>query len=162
MGKCGPGDVLVVEAHSPDDYACIVGNMKARQLWHNKAEGIVTDAAMRDVDMVAEYDLGIFAKQRSPAGNLPYLEAYEDGEPINCGGVLVMPGDYITADDGGVIVVPEALAAEVVAKAAEYEALEGAVKRQLEREDVSPGKYYPFNDAARNLLRIEREHNQRS
>jgi hypothetical protein len=55
------------------------------------------------------------------------------------------------------VVVPHRLAADVIRKALEYEALEGAVKRQLEREDVSPGKYYPLNDAARELLKRERE-----
>lgn len=63
----------------------------------------------------------------------------------------MLPGDYITADDGGVVVVPGGMIEEVLARAAEYDALEDAVKAQLAREDVSPGKYYPFNDAARAL-----------
>ena len=32
MGTCGPGDILVVEAHAAEPEANIVGNMKARQL----------------------------------------------------------------------------------------------------------------------------------
>ena len=64
-----------------------------------------------------------------------------------------MPGDYLSADNGGVIVVPAAQVREIIAKALEYDALEEAVKEQLEGEDVSPGKYYPFNEAARALLK---------
>ncbi len=45
MAKCGPNDLLVVEAHTFDEHACILGNMKTRQLWHNKAQGLVTDGA---------------------------------------------------------------------------------------------------------------------
>ena len=38
MARCGPGDVLVVEAHTFDEYSCTMGNMKTRMLWHQKAE----------------------------------------------------------------------------------------------------------------------------
>ncbi len=97
MAMCGRGDVLVVEAHSADAYACILGNMKTRQLWHNKAGGIVSDGAIRDLDLVSGYGLVVFARQRSPAGNLPYLEAYEEDCAVNVGGVLVVPGDVCQA-----------------------------------------------------------------
>ena len=88
--------------------------MKTRQVWHKNAEGTVTDGAMRDLEMVAGYGLAIFARQRSPVGNLPYVEAYEENEPVNCGGVLVMPGAVIVADDDGVVVVPARHTEEVV------------------------------------------------
>ena len=62
-----------------------------------------------------------------------------------------MPGDYITADDGGVIVIPKDLIADILVKAQEHEVLERLVKDRLAIEDVSPGKYYPFNSATYDL-----------
>ncbi len=153
MGRCGPGDVLVVEAHSPDPYAAILGNMKTRQLWHNKAEGIVTDAAMRDLDLVAKYGLAVFARQRTPAGNLPYIEAYEENEPINCGGVLVMPGDVIVADDDGVVVAPAQHAEEIIDWIEEQEESEEFVIRLIDEERVPPGKYYPISTETKERFR---------
>ena len=153
MGRCGPGDILVVEAHSPDPYASILGNMKTRQLWHNKAEGIVTDGAMRDLEMVADYGLAVFARQRSPAGNLPYVEAYEENEPVNCGGVLVMPGDVIVADDDGVVVVPAQHAEEVVDWIEEQEEAEEFVTGLIDEERVPPGKYYPITEETKERFR---------
>ena len=35
--------------------------------------------------------------------------------PVACGGVLVMPGDIVVADDDGAVVVPMALAARLIA-----------------------------------------------
>ena len=88
MAKCGPNDLLVIEAHTFDQYSCTMGNMKTRQLWHKKAEGLVTDGAIRDLQMITdEYDLAVFAKNRSPAGNLPFLESFEEGRLVNVGGV---------------------------------------------------------------------------
>ncbi len=153
MGRCGPGDVLVIEAHSADPYACAMGNMKTRQLWHNQAEGIVSDAAIRDLDLVAEYGLGVFAKQRSPAGNLPFIEGYEENEPINCGGVLVMPGDVIIADDDGVVVVPAQHAEKVIDWIEEQEAAEAWVTQLIDEERVPPGKYYPISEETKQRFR---------
>jgi regulator of RNase E activity RraA len=146
LGMCGPGDVLVVEAHAADPYSCVLGNMKTRQLWHRKAEGLVTDGAIRDLDLVAGYGLKVFAKQRSPAGNLPYLEAYEEGGIVNVGGVLVMPGDVIVADDDGVVVVPADRAEEVAAWIEEQEGAEEFAARLIDEERVPPGKYYPVSE----------------
>ncbi len=153
MGMCGPGDVLVAEAHAADPYACILGNMKTRQLWHNKAEGIVTDGAIRDLELVAGYGLSGLAGQRSPAGNLPYLEAYEEGGIVNVGGVVVMPGDVIVADDDGVVVVPADRAGEAVAWAEEQEGAEEFVTRLIDEERVPPGKYYPISEETKRRYR---------
>ena len=156
MDLCGPGDVLVMDAMRLGAPSA-AGDIKLWRLKQRGAAGVVTDGGVRDMATLGTYGIGVFAAQETNMTMPSHMLPYDVQIAVQCGGVLVMPGDYITADDGGVIVVPQALAEDVVAKAAEYEALEGAVKRQLEREDVSPGKYYPFNDAARDLLRRERE-----
>jgi regulator of RNase E activity RraA len=154
MARCGPGDVLVVEAHTFDDYACILGNMKTRMLWHKKAEGLVTDGAIRDLQMIADdYGLSVFAANRSPAGNLPFLEAYEENEPVNVGGALVMPGDVIVADDDGVVVVPSSRAEEVIGWIEEQEEAEQWVIDLIDREQVPPGVYYPISEETKKRFR---------
>ena len=156
MELCGPGDVLVMDAMRLGGPSS-AGDIKLWRLKQRGAAGIVTDGGVRDMAALRTYGIGVFAAQETNMTMPSHMLPYDVQTAVQCGGVLVMPGDYITADDGGVIVVPHAMAAEVVAKAAEYEAQEGAIKRQLEREEVSPGKYYPFNDASRELLRRERE-----
>lgn len=154
MARCGPGDVLVVEAHSFDQYACTMGNMKTRMLWHRQAEGLVTEGAIRDLQTISsDYGLTVFASNRSPAGNLPYLEAYEENEPINVGGVLVMPGDLIVADDDGVVVVPADRAEEVIDWIEEQEEAEEWVTRLIDKEQVPPGKYYPISSETKERFR---------
>ena len=43
-------------------------------------------------------------------------------------------------------VVPRSVVDEVIEIAQEREAVEEVIKAQLEIEQCSPGKYYPFND----------------
>ncbi len=160
MARCGPGDVLVVEAHTFDEYSCILGNMKTRMLWHQQAEGLITDGAIRDLQMIADdYDLTVFAGNRSPAGNLPFLEAYEENEPVNVGGVLVMPGDMIVADDDGVVVVPADRAEEVIDWIEEQEEAEEWVIKLIDEERVAPGKYYPISAETKERFRAEKRQN---
>ena len=156
MELCGPGDVLVMDAMRSGAPSS-AGDIKLWRLKQRGAAGVVTDGGVRDLATLRTYGIGVFAARETNMTMPSHLLPYDVQVAVQCGGVLVMPGDYLTADDGGVVVVPHQLAAEVVERAGEYEALEGAVKRQLEREDVSPGKYYPFNDAARELLTQERE-----
>ena len=158
MAKCGPNDVLVIEAHTYDQYSCTMGNMKTRQLWHKKAEGLVTDGAIRDLQMIDdEYDLAVFAKNRSPAGNLPFLESVEEGRLVNVGGVLVMPGDVIVADDDGVVVVPATRALEVIDWIDEQEEAEQFVIGLIDDEQVPPGKYYPISNETKERFREWKE-----
>ena len=146
MATCGPGDVLVVDGNR-DTSCTILGNVKTRHLWMNKAEGVVTDAAMRDVDQIRkDYGLAVFAGARLPTVNRPGIEAYEANVPVGCGGALVMPGDLIVADDDGVVVIPCQLAGEVIEWIEEHERVEGFIMGLMDEENAAPGRYYPPSD----------------
>ena len=59
---------------------------------------------------------------------------------------MVRPGDAVVGDDDGVVVVPRSEVDEVIRIAHEREKVEEVIKAQLEIENCSPGKYYPFNE----------------
>ena len=87
------------------------------------------------------YSASTTAKQ-GPADFWPW----QVNDAIQCGGVLVRPGDAIVGDDDGVVIVPRSEVDEVIKIAHEREEVEEVIKAQLEIENCSPGKYYPFND----------------
>ena len=118
-----------------------------------RAGGLVTDAAIRDLDIVKDYGFKIYAGGRTPMGGADEIDPYEANVTIQCGGVAVRPGDLIVGDNDGVIVVPEALATDVLEWAEEHEAVEEFIKELISKENVAPGKYYPITQNTIDLYR---------
>ena len=152
MGSCGPDHVLVCDGMGRR-YAAIGGDVKLLQLKMVGAAGVVTDAAIRDLDVVRGYGFAIFAGGRTPMGGAGEIDPFEANVTIQCGGVAVRPGDLIVADDDGVVVVPAVVAEDVIDWAEEHELAEEHIKSLIEAEDVAPGRYY--NPAT--FERLERE-----
>ena len=147
MGSCGPGDILVCDGMGKK-YAAIGGDVKLLQLKMRGAAGMVTDAAIRDLDIVAkDYGIAIFAGDRTPMGGAGEIDPFEANCTIQCGGVAVCPGDLIVGDDDGVVVVPAVAAKEIIDWVEEHEAVEEYVKGLIKSENVAPGKYYPITEA---------------
>ena len=146
MGSCEPGDVLVCDGMGRK-YAAIGGDVKLLQLKMKGAAGMVTDASIRDLDIISkDYGLAIFAGGRTPMGGAGEIDPFEANGTIQCGGVAVRSGDLIVADDDGVVVVPSGNAKEVIDWVEEHEAVEEYIKGLIQAENAAPGKYYPITD----------------
>ena len=70
---------------------------------------------------------------------------WEWGVTVACAGVTVQPGDLVTGDDDGVVVLPPALAAEIIADAREQERQEEFVAAQVAAGAELDG-LYPLGD----------------
>jgi 4-hydroxy-4-methyl-2-oxoglutarate aldolase len=75
--------------------------------------GVVTNGTARDTDEVATEKAPLYFRKAGRGIRPGRNEIESVNRPIECGGVLVMPGDVIVADGDGVIVVPRAKAREV-------------------------------------------------
>jgi regulator of RNase E activity RraA len=63
------------------------------------------------------------------------------GGPIRIGGLTVTTGDYVLADRDGVVVIPQAIASEIVAKTEEVMKKESLVRKAI-LEGVDPREAY--------------------
>ena len=105
------GDVIVIDGK---DTGVGSSGSNNTQSWINKgAVGVVTNSGARDTDELIRQGCAVYAKQIIPTIRPARLELDAEQVPINCGGVLVRPGDVIVADGDGVVVVPIELAEEV-------------------------------------------------
>lgn len=142
---CGPNEVLVASAVGP--WESIGGDIKFLRLAQREVGGLVTDGSVRDTGVLKEYGFPVFCYSSTAKQGPGVMQPWGVNDVISCGGVVVRPGDAVVGDDDGVVVVPAAMAETVLKVAEEREAVELVVKKELERNPGSPGKYYPFNDA---------------
>lgn len=142
------GDIIVVDARG-DMASGVFGEMMLTYFMGRGGAGVVIDGCVRDWPHVEPLNLGLWMRGVTPNhgwqnGIMPFAV----NVPIACAGVLVMPGDFIIADDDGAIVVPVALAPELVKHAGEKNEWEVFTRLKLS-EGGDLRKYYPLNDEAR-------------
>ena len=151
FGLCGPGGVLVIDAMKWQ-YSSIGGDIKFLRLRQREVGGLVTDGAARDSVALKEYGFPVYCASTTAKQGPAEFWPWQVNDAIQCGGVLVRPGDAVVGDDDGAVVVPQAIVDEVINIAHERESVEEVIKAQLEIERCSPGKYYPFNDRTWQLV----------
>ena len=142
------GDIVVVDARG-DMKSGVFGDMMLTYFKGRGGLGVVIDGCIRDYPNTGRIDLGFWLRGVTPNFHTQTdLMPFGVNIPIACGGVLVMPGDIIVADDDGAVVVPVALATAVIEQSAKHHEWE-----DFSRERLSQGgdlrRYYPLSDAAR-------------
>ena len=139
------GSVLVADAMGLKRTS-IGGDVVFSRILTREGEGLVTDGAVRDGHKVIKYGYPVFAGGSTPTVGEPNILPYEVNRPIQCGGVLVWPGDLILGDDDGVVVLPSGMAEDIYSDCLKHDEIEKAIIDYTQREKISPKKFYPFND----------------
>lgn len=133
-----PGDVIVVDAAGETETS-IWGGLMSGLCQMKGVVGAVVDGAIRDTDETRDLGFFIFSKAIVPRStHTPYsgrMEPIEINIPIQCGGVLVRPGDLVLGDEIGVVVIPLENAAEILQKAQQQ-----AEKEEQTRIKIRQGK----------------------
>ncbi len=106
------GTALVIDDASAEDVGSI-GSNNIMSWRLAGCEGVVTDSTARDIDEVAAEGIPLYFRHPGRGIRPGRNELESVNRPIECGGVLVEPGDVIVADGDGVVVVPRARAEEV-------------------------------------------------
>ncbi len=116
------GSVLVVDA-GDTERSTIWGGTSTVASVARRLLGLVTNAAVRDLDEILESGWPVFAAGVSVRGASKSHPGWI-GIPVVVGGVNVNPGDIILADADGVIVIPPDQLATIVPKAEAKRAVE--------------------------------------
>lgn len=113
LAAARPGDVLVA-ATDGFSGAAVAGDLLLGMARNRGLAGLVTDGLIRDLAGVLALGLPVFAAGVTP--NSPArVGPGTVGLPVVLGGVAVAAGDIVIGDADGVVVLPLARAAEVVA-----------------------------------------------
>ena len=111
-----PDTILVMDASRTKDVG-FCGSNNALGWLTRGMRGVVTDGGCRDTDEVILERIPVYHRgvTRGIDPGRVVIESYNT--PVNVGGVTVMPGDVIVADNDGVVAVPRDKAEAVAAAA---------------------------------------------
>jgi regulator of ribonuclease activity A len=107
VGEPGEGRVIVVDGGGSLRRA-LLGDMLAEQAAENGWAGLVIFGAIRDVDEIGKTALGVQALGTTPL-KTEKLGMGQRDVPVAFGGVTIRPGDYVYADNNGVIISTKSL-----------------------------------------------------
>lgn len=128
IDEAEPGSVIVISIAGGEPDVAVWGGLMTAGAVANGHVGAVLDGGVRDLTEIRrDYGFPVYARDVSPGTTLGRFKTVASQVPVKVAGVMVHPGDIIVGDVDGVVVVPRARAAEVLAVAQEID------ERELEQ-----------------------------
>ncbi len=124
-----PADPYSIEIEAVDSFlpgeAAVIGTQKSvrNAPWGELlstaakargARGAVVDGLIRDVRKIEELGFPVFASGIKPVDSMGRGIVTSYNDPVECGEVIVHPGDFVFADFDGVVVIPKAMVHQVL------------------------------------------------
>lgn len=130
-----PGEVVVVSTGGSKRNAPW-GELLSTAAVARGARGAVVDGLVRDVQRILELGFPLFAAGFKPVDSKGRGVVIAYNVPVQCGGVLVGPGDLVFADLDGVLAIPAHAIGEAVRIATEK-----AMRENQSRDELRQGAY---------------------
>jgi 4-hydroxy-4-methyl-2-oxoglutarate aldolase len=135
MAEVQPGEVLVLTMPEPRPVG-IVGDLLATQAKAHGAAGILIDAAVRDIETLAELGLPIWARWVRVKGATKDIPG-TIGETVQVGGATIRQGDIVVLDADGAAVVEAERVDEVLEASRKREDNERVKRLKLQAGELS-------------------------
>lgn len=142
-----PAESVCVWDTSGDDESAQWGEIMTMASKKRGCRGAIVDGGVRDTDKVLKQNFPVFCKYRSSNGMLGRFRMIGYQMPIMIGNVHIYPGDIVFGDIDGCIVVPRAIAYEVLLRAEQVRSNEDEIKKMVSSgataiEVVKKGGYF--------------------
>ncbi len=124
------GDVIVIDQRGGQ--TAMWGELASESCKLKGIAATVTDGAVRDIDDIREMGFPVWSRHVVPNAGEPKGHG-QIGLEIKCGGQVVRNGDWVIADDMGVVVVPQEDAHEVANRALEVKEKEDRLREEIRR-----------------------------
>lgn len=116
VDACQPDDMLIAAAGG-SLRSGIWGELLTTAASNRGCVGAIVDGAVRDVSKMASMDFPVYARATCLYDSLNRQRVVDVDVPVEIDGVRFNPGDLVLADCDGIVVVPQAVEAEVIERA---------------------------------------------
>jgi len=106
LNECPVINRILVAAGGDDSTTAVVGEITAYELWLAGVRAIVTDGLVRDSTALLRSALQIWSRGTTPMASRKEGSILSESTVV-LGGVVVQTGDYIIADNDGIVVWKE-------------------------------------------------------
>jgi len=124
-----------------------MGGLMGTTMYSRGYVGAVVDGGVRDIAQLRRIGFPVYAIGPVPSTSVSHYKFAGANIPMLCDGVQVQPGDIVTADADGVVVVPRAKADEILALAQQMDFKEHSMYPIIE-------KFHSLQEAVRRFGRI--------
>ena len=139
LGDVPAGHVAVYACEH--DVSAHLGELSVTSLKARGVAGCVLDGGCRDVRFILEEGFPVFSRFVTPEDSTWRWSLEATQVPVTIGRVGIEPGDWVVADDDGVVVVPQAIAEAVLTEAEEKAATESLIRAAV-RNGMPPLEAY--------------------
>lgn len=116
VDDCQPGDILVAAAGG-SSRSGIWGELLSTAASNSGCVGAVIHGATRDIAQIRKMQFPVFATSSSVYDSLHRQRVIDTDVPVEIGGVSIAPGALIFCDEDGIVVIPQEVEEEAVARA---------------------------------------------
>lgn len=139
LSKAPKGSVVICQPN--DDTLAHMGELSSETLQLRGIRGYIVDGGSRDSEFISRIGFKVFCKYFTPVDVVGRWVADKFAEPIKIGKVDIETGDYVMADRDGIVIIPKAIAEEVVKKTEAVLQTESLVRKAI-LEGVDPQEAY--------------------
>lgn len=140
LGAVPAGYVAVYQTHG--ESSAHLGELSVTSLKSRGCAGAVIDGGCRDIDYILREDYPVFCRHVTPQDCTHRWQVTGHGDvEIEVEGVAVAPGDWVVADEDGVVVIPAAVVTNVLDRAEAMVSTENEI-RDAVRDGMLPLEAY--------------------
>jgi 4-hydroxy-4-methyl-2-oxoglutarate aldolase len=139
LGDVPAGQVAVYACEH--DVSAHLGELSVTSLKARGVAGCVLDGGCRDVRFILEEGFPVFSRFITPEDSTWRWSLEATQVSVTIGRVQIEPGDWVVADDDGVVVVPQVIAEAVLTEAEQKAATESEIRAAV-RDGMPPLEAY--------------------
>jgi 3-hexulose-6-phosphate synthase/6-phospho-3-hexuloisomerase len=130
IDRANEGEILFIDVDNGP--TAVWGELATWSAHTRKLAGVIVYGAVRDVDAIKELHYPIFAKKLVPNAGEPKGFG-EIGIELNIEGKNIKTGDWIMADESGIVVIPKEELIEITNRAVDVFERENRIREEIQR-----------------------------